>query len=228
MKSETLNLVSGNILLADSISTMSLLIGGLVGAIVAAIIVYVMMKSATKRKADGIIKDAEREAETIKEKKILAAKEKFLNLKEEHEKVIKERNKKLQASQDRTKSKENGLNKKMSDFDRKHKEVDRKTEQVQKQLNALQKKEDELTLVHQKHVARARDLDLITYGQEEIKTLGLEVPHPRMAERLFVLLPLAEIRPQFILPGRRVKLDVLIEEAPPMEISQLPQAPLLP
>lgn len=97
-------------------------------------------------------------------------------------------------------------------------------------LAALQALEVEMgrPFVHQKHVARAIDLDLITYGQEEIRTLELEVPHPRTAERLFVLLPLAEIRPAFILPGRQVKIDVLIQEAPPMEISPLPQAPLLP
>jgi len=97
-------------------------------------------------------------------------------------------------------------------------------------LSALQALEVEMgrPFDHQKNVARAMDLDLITYGQEKIKTLGLEVPHPRTSERLFVLLPLAEIRPQFILPGRQVQIDVLIQQAPAMEISPLPRTPLLP
>lgn len=96
-------------------------------------------------------------------------------------------------------------------------------------LSALQSLEVEMgrPFVHQKNVARAMDLDLITYGLEEIKTLGLEVPHPRTAERLFVLLPLAEIRPEFILPGQQLQIDVLIQQAPPIEISPLPKAPLL-
>jgi 2-amino-4-hydroxy-6-hydroxymethyldihydropteridine diphosphokinase len=43
------------------------------------------------------------------------------------------------------------------------------------------------------HAPRTLDLDLIFYGQEIVKEEGLEVPHPRFRERLFVLEPLAEI-----------------------------------
>jgi 2-amino-4-hydroxy-6-hydroxymethyldihydropteridine diphosphokinase len=53
---------------------------------------------------------------------------------------------------------------------------------------------------------RTLDLDLILYGQQRIATERLEVPHPRMAERAFVLLPLAEIAAEWIDPvsGRPV------------------------
>tara|TARA_R110002072_G_scaffold59158_5_gene150750 strand:+ start:20905 stop:21390 length:486 start_codon:yes stop_codon:yes gene_type:complete len=74
---------------------------------------------------------------------------------------------------------------------------------------------------HGKNVARAIDLDLITYGEEQIARPELEVPHPRTVERLFVLLPLAEICPGFILPGQQIRIDVLIQNAPAMEISRL-------
>jgi 2-amino-4-hydroxy-6-hydroxymethyldihydropteridine diphosphokinase len=53
---------------------------------------------------------------------------------------------------------------------------------------------------------RTLDLDLIFYGQLRIATERLELPHPRMAERAFVLLPLAEIAAEWIDPvsGRPV------------------------
>jgi 2-amino-4-hydroxy-6-hydroxymethyldihydropteridine diphosphokinase len=53
---------------------------------------------------------------------------------------------------------------------------------------------------------RTLDLDLILYGRERINSERLEVPHPRMAERAFVLLPLAEIAAEWIDPvsGRPV------------------------
>lgn len=48
---------------------------------------------------------------------------------------------------------------------------------------------------------RTLDLDLLIYGDEIIELEGLSVPHPRMAERRFVLAPLAEIAPQAVIPG---------------------------
>jgi 2-amino-4-hydroxy-6-hydroxymethyldihydropteridine diphosphokinase len=48
--------------------------------------------------------------------------------------------------------------------------------------------------------ARTLDLDLLLYGDRMIDTPTLQVPHPRMAERAFVLVPLAEIAPNWIEP----------------------------
>ncbi len=42
---------------------------------------------------------------------------------------------------------------------------------------------------------RVIDLDILLYGTSVIRTKELEVPHPRMAERRFVLVPLAELAP---------------------------------
>ena len=47
---------------------------------------------------------------------------------------------------------------------------------------------------------RSLDLDLIFYGQLLFRSERLQIPHPRMAERGFVLLPLAEIAPAWIDP----------------------------
>lgn len=49
---------------------------------------------------------------------------------------------------------------------------------------------------------RTLDLDLLMYDQQQIDTPQLQVPHPGLHERPFVLYPLAEIEPQLVIPGR--------------------------
>ena len=49
---------------------------------------------------------------------------------------------------------------------------------------------------------RTIDLDLLLYGDETIEEPGLQVPHPRLHERRFVLEPLAELSPRLVIPGR--------------------------
>jgi 2-amino-4-hydroxy-6-hydroxymethyldihydropteridine diphosphokinase len=49
---------------------------------------------------------------------------------------------------------------------------------------------------------RTLDLDLLLHGDAVIDEAGLQVPHPRMHERAFALLPLAEIDPAASIPGR--------------------------
>ena len=49
---------------------------------------------------------------------------------------------------------------------------------------------------------RTIDLDLLLYGQESIDEPGLRIPHPRLAERRFVLEPLAELDKDLQVPGR--------------------------
>ena len=68
-------------------------------------------------------------------------------------------------------------------------------------LNALHAIEAEFGRVREEHWgARTIDLDLLLYGSEIIDTPRLQVPHPRMTERAFVLIPLAEIAPNWIEP----------------------------
>ncbi len=47
---------------------------------------------------------------------------------------------------------------------------------------------------------RTLDLDLLLHGDVRVDEPGLQVPHPRLAERAFVLVPLAEIAPALVLP----------------------------
>ena len=52
---------------------------------------------------------------------------------------------------------------------------------------------------------RTADIDIIAYGRLAVHELGLTVPHPRLFERGFVLLPLAEIAPDLVIGGRSVR-----------------------
>ena len=47
---------------------------------------------------------------------------------------------------------------------------------------------------------RPIDIDILLYGELLVKTPDLEIPHPRMGERAFVLVPLAEIAPEVVHP----------------------------
>jgi 2-amino-4-hydroxy-6-hydroxymethyldihydropteridine diphosphokinase len=49
---------------------------------------------------------------------------------------------------------------------------------------------------------RTLDLDLLLYGQDVIDEPGLEIPHPRLHERRFVLEPLTELDPSLEVPGK--------------------------
>jgi 2-amino-4-hydroxy-6-hydroxymethyldihydropteridine diphosphokinase len=59
------------------------------------------------------------------------------------------------------------------------------------------------------NAARTLDLDLLLFDDRVIREPRLEVPHPRMHERRFVLLPLAELNPNVIIPGHGPVADLL-------------------
>jgi 2-amino-4-hydroxy-6-hydroxymethyldihydropteridine diphosphokinase len=56
---------------------------------------------------------------------------------------------------------------------------------------------------------RTLDLDIVTYGDAVINTDDLTVPHPRAAERSFVLQPWLELDPDAVLPGRGRVADLM-------------------
>ena len=56
---------------------------------------------------------------------------------------------------------------------------------------------------------RTLDLDLLLYGDLELALPVLQVPHPRLHQRAFVLHPLAELAPDFVVPGRGRVVDLL-------------------
>ena len=62
---------------------------------------------------------------------------------------------------------------------------------------------------------RTLDLDLILYGNRVVSTPALQLPHPRMAERTFVLVPMAEIAPRRIHPLLHKSMSQLLQELSP-------------
>jgi 2-amino-4-hydroxy-6-hydroxymethyldihydropteridine diphosphokinase len=74
-------------------------------------------------------------------------------------------------------------------------------------------------LEHPRNAPRPLDLDLIYFGDLVLETPGLILPHPRAAQRLFVLAPLAELRPDLLLPGQgRTVRELLHDGAPAVSV----------
>ena len=63
----------------------------------------------------------------------------------------------------------------------------------------------------QGYVSREMDIDVLFIDEEVISTEALQVPHPRISERRFVLEPLAEIAPEFIHPELKQSVVVLLK-----------------
>ncbi|BBA80207.1 2-amino-4-hydroxy-6-hydroxymethyldihydropteridine pyrophosphokinase [cyanobacterium endosymbiont of Rhopalodia gibberula] len=59
---------------------------------------------------------------------------------------------------------------------------------------------------------RTLDLDLLLYGDLILKTDTLQIPHPRMTQRGFVLIPLAEISPNWVHPVSKKEIIQLLDE----------------
>jgi 2-amino-4-hydroxy-6-hydroxymethyldihydropteridine diphosphokinase len=64
---------------------------------------------------------------------------------------------------------------------------------------------------------RTLDLDILLYGDRILNTQSLQIPHPRMTERAFVLIPLAEIAPHLIHPILHRSVSQLLQDLPKYE-----------
>lgn len=84
--------------------------------------------------------------------------------------------------------------------------------EAQELMRALSAIEKQLgrSATHARNVSRTIDLDLLYFGDLEIETAELQLPHPRIAEREFVLRPLADIKPDLIFPRQTERVSALL------------------
>jgi ribonucrease Y len=107
-----------------------------------------------QNQADRILKDAESNAETLKEKKKLEAKENFLHLKAEHEKDVNQRTIKITEGENRIKQKEKELNDKNQLAQKQVQEYDQKKTNLDRQLEVVAKKQEDLSKQHDEHIKK--------------------------------------------------------------------------
>jgi len=69
---------------------------------------------------------------------------------------------------------------------------------------------------------RTIDIDILFYGAAVVETKRLEIPHPRIAQRRFVLVPLAELAPDLRHPVTHRTVRQMLESAPPAVVRLIP------
>ncbi len=104
--------------------------------------------------ADKLIADASVQADTLKEKKQLEAKEKFLQLKSEHEKDVNQRTQKIAEKENQIKQKEKDMSEKIALNQKQAAEYDAKKQNLDKQLEIVNMKRSELEKHQEEHVKR--------------------------------------------------------------------------
>jgi len=105
-----------------------------------------------KRAAARILKEAQKEAESIKKDKILQAKEKFIELKSNHEKVILSREKKMVDAEKRIREKEAKLSQELNTNKKANQEIEAKIKDYDYRLEFLEKKKKEAEKIHKRQV----------------------------------------------------------------------------
>ena len=147
-----------------------LIVGGAVGYMIFRYVIngkYKEMVSAAE-------KEAEKNAEVLKEKKLLEVKEKFLNKKNELEKEVQQRNQKIQQNENRLKQREMSLNQRQDELNRSKQDIDLQMQRIDSEKKLLQAKQAEL----EKMQSRERE------KLEELSGLSAEEAKNRLIESL--------------------------------------------
>ena len=125
-------------------AVVALLIGGSIG--------YFIFRYVIKGKYNEMVTAAEKEAEVLKEKKLLEVKEKFLNKKSELEKEVQQRNQRIQQSENKLKQRELSLNQRQEELSRRKQEVEQGQQRIENEKKLLAIKQDELEKMQTKNV----------------------------------------------------------------------------
>lgn len=108
--------------------------------------------ASAKKEAASIIKNAEKEGESLKKDKMLQAKERFIELKSEHEKVINSRERKMVEAEKRTRDKESQVSSELAKGKKSNDELENIKKTYAERLTFIDKKQLELDKMHKKQV----------------------------------------------------------------------------
>ncbi len=139
-----------------------IIVCSITGVISGALLTYFVLNGALKSKKDGIIEEAKKEGETLKEKKILQAKEKFLEMKSQHDREVSEKNNKVKQAEDRIKNREREISQQQEQLKRKEKEAEAQKENATKLIELNEKKSADLEKSQQKIIAQLEDLSKLS------------------------------------------------------------------
>ena len=125
-----------NIIVAIIAIVAALVLGGVCG--------FLIFRFVIKGKYNEMVSAAQKEAEVIKEKKLLEVKEKFLNKKSELEKEVQQRNQHIQQNENRLKQREISLNQRQEELGRRKNELDNQQNRIDNEKKMLALKNEEL------------------------------------------------------------------------------------
>lgn len=114
------------------------------GLVVGIILGYLLFRYVLTSKFKAMQQEAHKEAEVIKQKKMLEVKEKFLNKKAELEKEVQQRNQQIQQHENRLKQREISLNQRQDELGRRKNELDNEHKRIESLQQAIDKRETEL------------------------------------------------------------------------------------
>ena len=135
----------------------ALVIGGAAG--------YFIFRYVIKGKYNEMIEAANKEAEVVKEKKLLEVKEKFLNKKAELEKEVQQRNSRIQQNENKLKQREISLNQRQEDLGRRKMEIDQYQQRVDNEKKLLSVKQQELDKMQKQEQAKLEELSGLSAGE---------------------------------------------------------------
>ena len=159
----------------------------LVTFVVGGLLVWFVMRVLMKSRYDAVIREAEKESEVMKQKKLLEVKEKFLHLKADLEKQVSARNSKIQSVEAKLKQRELNLNQRQEDLQRKNSEVDAVKENLAAQLELVDKKKQDLEKLHQREIEHLETLSGLSAEEAELLKLFRAAPEALQDAALRVL-----------------------------------------